>query len=124
MISSNREQIRKQRQCVLVVNSTLASQDVKLLQLRLGAVLTGQARRLSQKSDRRIERRIRMVWGTFILNPLVPLIGKPVTQTTGHSRFSNPGLPTEEHDLPFAADGFTPAIQQKCDFVLSAHETR
>ena len=54
-----------------------------------------------------------MVRGTLKLHPLIWLIGETVTQTTDHSRFSNTGLPTQEHDLPFAFDGFAPAAQQE-----------
>jgi hypothetical protein len=40
-------------------------------------------------------------------------IGEVVTQSMDHSRFSDAGLPTEKHDLSFAADGFLPATQQE-----------
>jgi hypothetical protein len=40
-------------------------------------------------------------------------IGKAVTQTMDHSRFSNACLPTEKHDLSFTADSFLPATQQE-----------
>ena len=73
-----------------------------------------------QNSDRRIERGIGMVRGTLKLHPLGMYIGKAVTQTIDHSRFSDAGLPTEEHDLSFAADGFMPAIQQERDLLFSA----
>ena len=63
-----------------------------------------------------------MVRGTLKLNRLVPLIGEAVTQTTGHSRFSDAGLPAQEHDLSFAADGFAPATQQECELLFSADE--
>ena len=105
-----------------VIDSALASQGVELVQLRLGTVLTGQARGLPQKIDRRIERRIGMVRGTLKLHPLILLIGETVTQTTDHSRFSNAGLTAQEHDLPFAADGFAPATQQECELLFSADE--
>ena|SRR5437867_2168531 len=113
MIASDREQISKQCHRFLVIDSALKSQGVELCQLRVGTVLTGQSRGLPQKIDRRIERRIGMVRRTLKLNPLVTLIGEAVRQTTGHSRFSDAGLTTEEQDLSFAVDGFTPAAQQE-----------
>ena len=62
MRSLDREQIRQQEHRVLVVDAAFARHDVELLQLRLGTVLTGQSRGLPQIRDRRIERRIGMVW--------------------------------------------------------------
>ena len=114
MIAPDREQIRKQCHRVLPIDSAIDTQDLELAQLRLGAVLTRQSSGLPQKTDRRIERSIRMVRGTLKLHPPILLIGETVTQTTDHSRFSNTGLPTQEHDLPFAFDGFAPATQQEC----------
>jgi hypothetical protein len=54
------------------------------------------------------------------LHPLGIFIGKAVTQTIGNSRFSDAGLPTQEHNLSFAADSFVPATQQECDLLFSA----
>jgi hypothetical protein len=123
VITWDREQIRKQRHRFLVIDAALARQDIKLIQLRRGTVLTGQPRSLPQNIDRRIKRGIGMVRGTLKLHPLGIVIGKAITQTIGNSRFSDASLPTEEHDLSFAANSFVPATQQECDLLFSADKT-